>query len=172
MQESDKIRDSVRSYLEGKSVLDLGCGLSRVVPWAIGADDWSEHSGHAPEPGMIKARIDPDDTGLERALDGRKFSVVFSSHALEHMRTPILETLHHWLSFVEPGGRLILYLPDERYYIYNHGNPIARNPAHKHFLTWDTFLWYVQQISYTVIEENRLDVGQDRYSFLVILRKK
>lgn len=172
MQESDKIRGSIEHYLVGKTVLDLGCGASKVIPWAVGVDDWSEHTNPPAHGDILRARIDPEDTSLEKLLNGKKFEVVFSSHALEHMRTPILETIHHWLSFVKPGGNLILYLPDERHYKYSSAAPAARNPAHKHFLTQDVFTWYLEQISYVTIKENRMHLGPDLYSFLVILEKK
>ena len=119
----------------------------------------------------LRAKVDPDSKELERALNGRRFQVVFSSHTLEHMRAPILETLNYWLRFVEVEGHLILYLPEERAYVFDRSNPTARNPAHKHFLTADTFIWYLLQIEQIKIEEFSMDVGADRYSFLVILKR-
>ena len=73
---------------------------------------------------------------------------------------------------MEPGGHLILYLPDERYYVYDPKARKAKNPAHKHFLTFDTFIWYLHQIPGIIIERYEQDVGKDRYSFLAVIRRK
>lgn len=174
MNEASKIRAQVLPYLEGKTVLDLGCGDEKIVPWAVGVDDVSEHA-RPPAAVDVRARVDPDAKALEPAflvLGKQEFNTVFSSHTLEHVRSPILDTLRYWLGFVCPGGHLVLYLPDERFYIFDHGNRMVRNPAHRHFLTADTFYWYLEQLKDVVIEEFKMDVGEDRYSFLVVLRKK
>jgi len=169
--EAAKIRPRILKYLEGKSVLDLGCGVEKIVPWATGVDNHSE--GKA-KPDIV-ASVDP----VSRALDflhkrpgGGYFEVVFSSHTLEHLRSPIGETIHYWLCFVRPGGFLILYLPDERHYVYDSRYPKARNPAHVHLLTLDTLVWYVEQIPGATVVEKFLDAETPgHYSFLVVIQR-
>lgn len=161
-------------YLKGKSVLDIGCGDEKIVPWAEGADDGREWKT-LPKAVTINAAVDPDSKGLsilhERPTGGF-FDVVFSGHCLEHIRAPILETLYYWLCFVKPGGYLILYLPEERNYVYCSKSPKAKNPAHKHYLTYDTFIWYLNQIPGIIIEKYYQDVGRGRYSFVAIVKRK
>lgn len=174
MSESRKIRDKILKYLKGKSVLDIGCGDERIVPWADGADDGREWP-KPPAAITINAPVDPDSKGLDflhSRPGGGYFNTVFSSHTLEHIRAPVIETLHYWLCFVEPGGHLVLYLPDERYYVYDVKNRKARNPTHRHYLTYDTFIWYLQQIPGIIMKEYCQDVGRDRYSFLVVIQRK
>jgi SAM-dependent methyltransferase len=168
--EAEKIRPRILSLLENKSVLDIGCGSETIVPWALGVDDGSE-TLELPK-GVIRAKISPDSISMAIALGGRMFDVVFSSHALEHMRTPILETLQWWLNFVKPGGYLLLYLPSEQHYVFDSNNPKRRNPGHHHFLTINTFTWYLDQLTGVDFSvEPDIDLTHNRYSFLCIIRK-
>lgn len=168
MTEADKIRGRVAPLLAPpNSVIDLGCGNHPVVPWATGVDDGSESKILAA--GVVRGRIEPDG-GFLATLP--LADVVFSSHAIEHMRCPILETLRYWLTAVKKGGRLVLYLPDESRYVYNPKNPAERNPGHHHYLTPGTFRWYVEQLPVEIeaLEEDARVF--DHYSFLVVARKR
>jgi len=175
VSESRKIRSKVMPYfLEGRSVMDLGCGNEKIVPWAFGVDDSSEWK-EQPSDVDLKASVDP----ASRALDflhqrpcGGYFDVVFSSHTLEHIPSPIAKTLHYWFCFVKPKtGRLILYLPDETRYVYHPLNVKARNPVHFHYLTYDTFFWHLDQISGIEVEKYERDVDEGFYSFLAVVRR-
>lgn len=174
MSESRKVRDKVMPYLAGKSVLDLGCGDEKIVPWALGADDSSEW--REPPQGIdLRVSIDPKDKALDflhKRPCGGYFDAVFSSHAVEHIPTPVLKTINYWLCFVKPGtGRLVLYLPDENRYVYDPRSPKARNPAHLHYLTFDTFHWFLDQIPKITIERYERDTGEGYYSFLAVVRR-
>ena len=175
MQECDKIRERGIGYLKDKSVLDLGCGSKKVVPWAVGVDDGSEWSSAAfkqSDPDVVWS-VAPGG-GLQKALSSTypmEYDVVFSSHTLEHVQAPILETLRYWWTFVKRGGLFIAYLPEEKLYRFDPCDLRIRNPAHHHYLTMETFRWYLNQIHdhVTVAFEER--AGSDEYSFLVIARK-
>jgi predicted SAM-dependent methyltransferase len=163
--EAEKIRARVLPLLEGVEVLDIGCGSKKVVPWALSVDSMDSRADH-------KANVDASSGELKALLGDRLFQVVFSSHCLEHMRSPIVETIRHWLSFVKPGGHLILYLPDETAYQYNPGVPWLRNPEHHHLLTLQTFTWYanqVQGVEFTI--EPDINPSESRYSFLCVMKK-
>ena len=162
MSEAAKILPRIISYLSGRTVVDLGCGNHRVVPWAVGVDDYSEQG--TKEGASVVCRV-------EDFQPPEPFDVVFSSHMLEHTAAPLGETLTRWLAMVKPWGHLILYLPDERHYIYDHNDHKRRNPAHKHYLTPEVFRWHLEQLPGIEIEAVDPDLGPDRYSFLVICRK-
>lgn len=168
MTESEKALPRVAALLEGRSVLDLGCGRRKVVPWAVGVDDMSEQSGCSPAD--VTCGIEPGG-GLAAALGGRLFDVVFSSHALEHMPSPPAQTVAYWAGFAKPGGLVVLYLPDERYYVYDPADPSAKNPAHRHLLTMDSFLPCLSGLRALRVRSAEMDLGEDRYSFLVVLER-
>lgn len=165
--EAEKILPRISSLLEGKTVVDLGCGMRPIVPWARGVDDLSE-SKIVP-PGVIISKIDIESQHLGEAL---RADVVFSSHAIEHLRAPVGSTLRYWGNLVKEGGRLILYLPDERRYVFSKANPKARNPGHYHYLTPETFRWHMEQLPMELEALEEDPVEFDRYSFLVIARKR
>jgi hypothetical protein len=158
--------------LEGKTVVDLGCGVKKIVPWAVGVDDGSAYGALKPASIDRSASVDPEKKTLPVALDHATFQVVFSSHALEHIRAPILETLRYWMHFVSVGGLLILYLPSEARYVFDHTNRKLRNPQHHHYLTPETFVWYLEQLDCMTIEALEEDPQiHDHYSFLAICRR-
>ncbi len=157
-------RMGMSHYLDG-DLLDLGCGPEPVLPRAVGVNR------HGVFP-VKDLDCDPLSTDLAEHFKSRQFDCVFSSHALEHMYSPVPIVLKFWLCFVKPGGHLVLYLPDERYYQF-HANPAIRNPEHLHLLTMDTFEWYLQGLETATIEHvvPDVDVRHGRYSFMVVLRK-
>ena len=162
--EAEKIFPRILPHLERKTVLDIGCGPGKIVSWALSVD----HHFKAD----IRADVSPDSGQLRKALDGHRFDVVFSSHTVEHVRAPVLETIRYWFTFVKPGGHLITYLPDEGRYVFDPASPRLRNPEHFHYLTPTTFRWYLEQVpgvSQITIEED--PVVYNRYSFLAFAGK-
>lgn len=147
----------MKEWTFGKG-LDVGCGLDKINPDAIGID-------LAPLP------------GVDYALDARdlfvfcndEFDYVFSAHVLEDMPDPE-DTLREWLRVLRPDGYLILYLPHKDYYP-NIGKPGA-NPAHKHdFIPNDIIEILGKICRYTlVVVENRNQ--NDEYSFLIVAQIK
>lgn len=159
--EAEKILPRILPYLEKRSVLEIGCGPEKVVPWAVSVDSHFKAD--------IAVDASPDSGQLAKVLGEQKFDVVFSSHTLEHIRAPILETLRYWVRFVKADGLFILYLPSEERYKFDPSHPTSRNPEHFHYLTPGTFRWYLDQLQIlknVVIEED--PVIFNRYSFLVI----
>ena len=158
-------RMGMMHFMAGE-VLDLGCGPEPVLPRAVGVN-----RGGAPPVRALD--VDALSTDLADYFNGKQFDTVFSSHCLEHMYSPIAFTLKHWLQVVRPGGFMVLYLPDERYYQF-HANPFIRNPEHFHYLTMDTFEWYLIQLDNVRIVHliPDVDTRHGRYSFLVVLEKK
>ncbi len=169
-------RLGLRPLLFGQ-IVDLGCGPEPVLPGATGVNCDAMPGvtlpGGGPGPRVMRGNVDPSSGDLPVLLGQENFDVVFSSHALEHMPSPIRYTLEHWLRLVRPGGRMILYLPDERYYQFDPGEPEIRNPEHLHYLTMDTFEWYALQVRGVTLEHLSpdVDVRHGRYSFLAVFRK-
>lgn len=106
MQETSKSK-SVRKnnflekYLNG-SILDIGAGND---PISMSADAFDLEQGDA---NHIKDYIPKN----------KKYDTVYSSHTLEHLDDP-KKVIFDWFSLINPGGHLIIIVPDEDLYEQN-----------------------------------------------------
>jgi SAM-dependent methyltransferase len=91
-----------------------------------------------------------------------KFDYVYSSHCLEHVPHPF-ETLKKWLGLLKKDGLVVLYLPHADYYL-------VHNPEHlQKFVPKDIEDMLVKLGCEILCSE--IDLGYDRYSFLVVGQK-
>jgi len=166
MSEAAKVRDlpNVMKYITGR-VADIGAGHDPITPDCIAFD--GRDLSTITVPGEI---FITDAHGM--------FDTIFSSHFLEHVPNPI-NYIYNWHRHLNVGGHVVLYLPEKSYY-NNHDNP-------EHMFNWsfDDFMFWIRRsvcgdgkdfkgnqvpALFSVIDSG-LDVGYDKYSFYVILRK-
>lgn len=169
MSETDKVREieSVMKYITDDT-LDIGCGGSKITPGAYGVDGRQMDGVNF----VVETLY-----GLPNKIH-RKFSVVYSSHCLEHLQDDYL-ALIEWASMIKDGGHLILYLPDGRCYDHNENLEHCRN------YTYDSFMFFFKrcfcgegkdykgqnfQPVFELIESGG-DFGDDKYSFYLVAKK-
>ena len=152
MSETAKIRERVMPYCEGTGI-DLGCGSDKVRPEAIGVD-------LRDLPGV---NVREDASGKLAWVMDEQFDYVYSSHFLEHVERP-LDCLREWARILKTGGYLILYLPHKDHYT-------EYNPEHKQFLTMEMVFDWLDLVGGLEVKKSMMDVGPDRYSFLIIAEK-
>jgi predicted SAM-dependent methyltransferase len=167
MSETSKIREKVSKYLNGV-IFDIGCGDDKITPDAIGIDGRSVFEGGFVQDGLVNF---PEH--LKGTVD-----VVYSSHVLEHMQDDYA-TLLAWAELLKKEGKIILYLPDGRY--YNN----YENPEHMRDYQYEQFMFFFKQSLcgqgknfkgeflpkiFEVLEEGQ-DLGKDRYSFYLVAKK-
>lgn len=100
-----------RRYFSGR-VIDIGCGSDLVVPHAVPFD-----------------LAQGDAQWLLDHFEPESFDCVHSSHCLEHMKNVEI-SLRNWWALVNPGGYLVIVVPDED--LYEQGIwPSIFNPDHK-----------------------------------------
>jgi SAM-dependent methyltransferase len=87
---------------KGKIIYDLGCGMNRTIPEAIGVDLYK-----TPPPSLI-ASLD------ELPIKDSTADFLISRHSLEHMLDPI-KTLSEWNRALKAGGKLVIVLPDHEF---------------------------------------------------------
>jgi ADP-heptose:LPS heptosyltransferase/predicted SAM-dependent methyltransferase len=164
--EAAKVRFDVLPYTMG-SLLDIGCGPSKLWPHAIGVDSLREQAlfGIPMKPDLVV----PDATRMPIFGDDA-FDAVFSSHTLEHI-DDTKAALAEWWRLVRPGGHLVLYLPHRDLYP-NVGQPGA-NPDHRHDFVPDDIVDAMEEVApdWTLLENQTRDGGRE-YSFLLVFRKE
>lgn len=151
MSETAKIRERVIPYCKGEG-LDLGCGDEKITSNVIGVDLRK----------LTNVDIVGDATDLYMFEDNQ-FDYVYSSHFLEHLYDPV-KALIEWRRVLKHNGYLILYLPHMDHYK-------EYNPEHLQELTQELVLEWLKLAGDFDIVINEMDVGENKYSFLLILRK-
>lgn len=172
MSETAKVQDSphIMEFIKGK-ILDYGCGGSKITPDAVGVD------GRA-LPGVDTVVPDLENPPRKLVADWTEsFDTVFSSHFLEHVVNPY-DMVMMWYQFLIPQGKLVLYLPDGKYYNNN------ENPEHMQDINYENFIFWFKRVfcgegknyrgehlpKYFEIIHQGNDVGNDRYSFFIVAR--
>lgn len=157
--ETSKIRDKIMPFLEcRKSVLDVGCGREKVVPWAIGVDI----CGYDP----VTVQLENQEAiyDLDKIIP-EKVEAVFSSHFLEHTNS-WTRALVAMIKCLAEDGVLVLYLPEDSAYDND------SNPSHLHKFTYECFLQDMKCFKNVEVIAHGLDIKlPERYSFYVVLQK-
>lgn len=174
--EAAKVRDmpNVMKFIIG-SVLDIGCGPDKITPEAFGVDGRDL-------PGVNVVTDNPYDLagliGKDHLITYEKYDAVFSSHFLEHLNNQY-GAIVEWRKLIRLGGHLVLYLPDGDH--YNN----KENPEHMVDMKYEPFMFWFRRAfcgegkdfrgenipKMFELVDSFMDVGADRYSFVVIARK-
>lgn len=135
--ETSKCRERLAPWCVGYG-LDAGFGGDPITPSAIRVD--------LPRPytkvGQAPVQLGGDASHLPWFRDD-SLDFVYSSHLLEDLEDTEA-VLREWLRVLRPGGRLVLYCPDEqafRAHCARTGQPLNPHHRHAHFS-----LAYVQAI--------------------------
>lgn len=115
----------VRQYvpLEGRRVLDVGCGLGmytsaflRYTPRVFGVEIEADRSREARDraQGVVRA------VGETLPLADNTFDVVFSHEVLEHVADDLL-CAREMVRVTRPGGRIVIFVPNRAYFFETHG---------------------------------------------------
>lgn len=124
--ETSKCRGRLARFCGGDGV-DLGFGGDPISETAVRIDLPAQYASV----GAHAAQLRGDAAQLCWFQDGA-LDYVFSSHLLEDFQDT-KAVLCEWLRVLKPGGRLVLFCPDEqrfRTHCAHTGQPY--NPAHKH----------------------------------------
>lgn len=118
--------DFIRLPGQRLEVVDIGCGGTKQVPWAIGID-------HCAQPGVDIV------TDLERPLPLTDASVdhVLAIHVVEHI-TNFLELMDDIHRVLRPSGTLHVMAPDWR------AVTAIADPTHRRYLAAQTFKYFCE----------------------------
>lgn len=163
--ETSKCRARLAGFCAGYG-LDLGFGGDPIVPHAIGVDLPAPYTAVGRRPNQLAG----DATRLVWFADDT-LDFVFSSHLLEDFQD-IGAVLREWLRVLRPGGRLILFCPDEQ--IYRRHCAATGQPYNTHHVHAEFSLAFVKrelsrlQVPHRVLHEQLL---VDVYSWELVVEK-
>jgi SAM-dependent methyltransferase len=163
ISETSKVRASLAPFCAGDGI-DVGFGGDPILPSAIAMDLPERYARYLENPQHLHG----DASKLHWFRDG-VLDYVFSSHVLEDFQDTAA-VLREWLRVLKPGGRLVLFLPDEQTYrAYCAGQGKPPNAHHVHANFGPEYLKSCLPPDGIEIEHERFPVGI--YSFEMVVRK-
>mgnify|MGYP001572363120 CR=1 FL=1 len=125
--EEDTEGDTIRDFVKGKDICELGVGGKKTLP-CVGVDRVAKGEMI---PLISQASIADvvADVNEKLPFEDSAFDCVIGRHILEHC-IDTLKVLTEWSRIIRKGGQLILAVPDER---IEDGVPL--NPEHCHAFT-------------------------------------
>lgn len=163
--ETSRCRKSLSKYCIGDGV-DIGYGGDPILPTSICMDLPKPYAKYRDYPQHLHGDAKNLYWFRDNTLD-----YVYSSHVLEDFEDTA-GIIKEWIRVLKPGGRLVLYLPDEKTYrifCYTRGKPPNVHHIHENFS-----IRYLKNI----IKENSLNLEIEHeafpvgiYSFELVLRK-
>lgn len=136
--ETSKCRARLAPYCAGYG-LDLGFGGDPITPAAVRMDLPRPYADYLGDTHPVQLGGDVVDLCWFR--DG-VLDYVYSSHVLEDF-VDVEAVLKEWLRVLRPGGRLIIYCPDEQ--VYRRHCTATGQPYNLHHVHADFSLAFVQR---------------------------
>lgn len=165
--ETSKCRARLAPWCTGYGV-DLGFGGDPITPAAIRVDlprPYADYLGDT-----YPVQLGGDVADLKWFRDGA-LDYVYSSHVLEDF-VDVRVVLREWLRVLRPGGRLIIYCPDEQ--IYRRHCAATGQPYNTHHVHADFSLAYVQRALAELGMTRELHAAAlvESYSWEIVVEKR
>jgi len=146
--ETSKCRARLAPYCVGNGV-DLGFGGDPITPHAVRVDLPQPYTKVGAYPVQLGGQAQHLVWFQDQSLD-----FVYSSHLLEDYNNT-RAVLREWLRVLKPGGRLVIFCPDEqRFRAHCQATGQPYNPHHKHA---NFSLDYVKKIL--------VELGEDQFTY-------
>ena len=160
---NDSEGETCRQFVLGDSVVELGCGMKKTVPYAIGVDRVPKGEQ---VPGTIQDFVSKADivANVEEVLpiESGRFDTGIARHILEHVVDPVA-AIREWGRIIKHGGRLIIAVPN-----HNLRNSIPLNIEHVHAWTPQSLKNFMESQGWKTVD--LLD-PQNNISFIGIFQK-
>jgi len=151
--------------------LDIGCGIEKIVPEAIGVD-FDRQYDITVHPRTISDTHCGWEAYLSTIADD-SVDYIYSSHLLEDYKE-IGSVLLEWIRVIKRGGSLILYLPVEDQF-KEHCDRTGQMYNFAHHQNWKNAEDFWHGLSEEIREKLVLGEHEDGiggYSFLIVARKR
>lgn len=129
VSETSKCRESLGPFCQGNGI-DIGFGGDPIVPHAICMDLPNSYAKYQANPQHLHG--DARDLSW---FQSESMDFVYSSHVLEDF-PDTKAVFAEWFRVLRPGGRMILFLPDEQVYrahCYANNKPPNKHHVHDFF---------------------------------------
>lgn len=139
--------DTIRQYVQGATILELGCGDKKTVPESLGIDiipKGNQIPGVAP--GRLSVADKIGDVSGPLPIDPSSCDTIIARHILEHIPNTV-EVLRHWREALKHGGRLIIAVPNQ-----NIRNSIPLNYQHVHGFTPQSLKDLMESLGWKTID--------------------
>lgn len=121
----DTEAEVVRHYVIGDKVVEIGCGMKKTVPNAIGVDRVPQgQQVNGVKMGVVSLADVLGDAEGDIPLETGQYDTVIARHILEHVVDSV-SALNEWGRLLKDKGRLIIAVPDHTF-----RNTIPMNKEH------------------------------------------
>jgi len=124
----------IKKYCGGELVLDIGCGIRKLLPNAFGIES-DAHNEHYLE----------NYNGIILPFESNSVDTVYTSHVFEHLQKYALN-LMEWYRVVKVGGYIIIIVPHKFLYERKARPPSKWNNDHYRFYTPASLLATVEEV--------------------------
>jgi SAM-dependent methyltransferase len=137
----------VAQSIVGDKVLELGCGMRKTVPNAVGLDRVPKGEEIPGVKSGLKSEADiVADAGGPLPIEPQSFDTVIARHVLEHIVDPIA-AVREWGRVIRHGGRLIIAVPNHEL-----GNTIPMNYEHVHAWTPSSLKTFMENLGWKTVD--------------------
>jgi SAM-dependent methyltransferase len=144
--------------LDGRLVLDLGCGGQKLHEKMVGVDIRRNGQVGVGANSDKPAAADLEADVLSLPLEDHTVDGILAKHLLEHIVDPVKAILE-WKRVLKLGGKLVILCPDYRYC-----EAISVDPSHVHAFTPESVASLLGALDFTVTRTESVKPG---YVFMV-----
>jgi SAM-dependent methyltransferase len=139
--------DLCRQYIYGEKVLELGCGMRKTVPWAVGVDRVPRGTAIPGVAANLISQADIiGDAQNEIPVPPNSFDTILARHILEHLPDAV-KAIRSWGRVLRHGGRLIIAVPN-----HDLRNSIPMNLEHVHAWTPDSLRNFMESLGWKTVD--------------------
>ena len=150
--------DELAPFLDGRLVLDLGCGGQKLHQKMVGVDLRRNGQLGVGANSDKPAVADMEADVLDLPMKDRTVDAILAKHLLEHVIDPI-KALYEWKRVLKPDGKLVILCPDYRYC-----EAISVDPSHVHAFTPESVASLMRAVGFDVTRSEQVKPG---YVFMV-----
>lgn len=137
----------ISEKIVGNKILELGCGMRKTVPEAVGLDrvPKGEEIPGVKE-GLISLADIVADAGGPLPIESAAYDTIIARHVMEHLVDPTT-SVREWGRVLRHGGRLIIAVPNHEL-----RNSIPMNIEHVHAWTPNSLRVFMESLGWKTLD--------------------